>query len=113
MVRLGSWICQTPSECNLSDMKVSKSHHENSSEGYVILREPGQRGALRRSGVPGGFIVTYCKAYRKFIGSLSGVYREFIGSLSGVCGPFIVRFIGGRSDFIGVDRGFIGALLEI
>ena len=51
--------------------------------------------------------------YRKFIGSLSGVYREFIGSLSGVCGPFIGRFIGGRSDFIGVDRGFIGALLEI
>ena len=27
--------------------------------------------------------------------------------------PFIGRFIGGRSDFIGVDRGFIGALLEI
>ena len=49
----------------------------------------------------------------RFIGSLSGVSWDFIGILSGVCGPFIGRFIGSRSKFVGIDRGFIGVLLEI
>ena len=88
---------------------------------YNLLFKPGNATYNTRSGRSvdrGGVIGNLSEVYRKFIGSssevywkfigsLSGVYREFIGSLSGVFGPFIVRFIGGRSDFIGVDRGFI------